>query len=400
MAATTWHPRTQMLPKRWLLTSGEVVQEPALEETASGRKVRIAGTEVTAFSGAVDDLIWQAVQATATAKGAEVWMELDPAKQKQYTAGMLGYDTDSQPKAELGFTCGKDQTIAWWIFKHPIFPIEATVSLVLSGAVGRLYLQPRLVTQSTYCRREPTWHVETNRLGEMIPHQTGTYSHNDDWREFLRDNPPAWEPDKVLGQEHFQTERAGVKELLARVRHLDSLLSIEILDLRDLSTPSLLELKLWDTNVTEGFINDLTDYLDGEPAIALAATHYRAMVSALRQAGLVLGERNEGHFQAALAGGGEALTVEVKSPADEGGDPDPFHSLTLHLITGTIIVNCSNRHEDRDRVAEKWDEAVALASLTGKSDELLAYARRYAETQNEARKARILTERGADNSAA
>ena len=50
---------------------------------------------------------------------------------------------------------------------------------------------------------------------------------------------------------------------------------------------------------------------------------------------------------------------------------------------------------DRNAVAEKWEEAKTMASLTGEEDLLLGYAKAYAQNSIQGRTERILRERTA-----
>jgi hypothetical protein len=59
--------------------------------------------------------------------------------------------------------------------------------------------------------------------------------------------------------------------------------------------------------------------------------------------------------------------------------------LSVHLPTGTFIVECTHGDVDKNVVAEKWEEALTMASLTGEEDTLLAYAREYAKKHNATR---------------
>ena len=247
MAQTTWLPRTSFDRHTWLLANGEVVQEPPLEETASGRKVRIPGTNISAYSKDVDDLLGQAVQAIATQKQTNVWMSLHNHKSSEQAA--LGFDPDAaKPVVHFlqpsdGSRYGQRSTHLWWRFKHPTLPIEAVLTVEASDhgygsdrpqtIQGRLVLPKQLtdgvVAMSAAHVTEITsrWNASTNSINN--------YNTVNGIREFVRDNPPAWdgEASKILDSTRFDSERLAVTALLSRVREADSLAEIQIPDLRD-----------------------------------------------------------------------------------------------------------------------------------------------------------------------
>lgn len=406
--ATTWSPKTRLEPRSWLLTNGEVVQEPALEETPSGRKVRVAGATDSVYASDLDNLLTRAVATIAAQKKTDVWMPLHGAEAQ--IRQKLGYKPSEQKAIlhvvhDAGNRYGK--THVWWRFKHPELPIEVVLTLDASAQysyngtkpqtlAGRLVM-PYLVTQrgveaGAYAEEEVDWSDTQNLLG--------TYDERLALREFTRDNPADWPVGEILGSGHFMNERLMVEALLKRVRKADDLVTIQVPDLRDMSNLGWLTLDLFDTNCNDAFIAELADYLDGTPAVDEALKAYRNMLAALRAAGIVLEDKEDNDFLAALVSGDKALlSVQVQYPAEEGHLRDNEHKLSLHLPSGTFIVECNHRKTNKDEIAEKWEEALTVAQFTGQEDTLLAYAREYSRTQNERRTKAILKERKTGESA-
>lgn len=408
---TTWHPRTTIQPKSWLLTNGEVVTEPPLEETASGRKVRITGTTTSMFSKDVDELIYQGVQSVAKSKGEQVWMALDDKERKQAEVNVYGNSIARGTKPTLhmlkagGSTSGSgQQTTAWWRFRHPSLPIEAVVVLQMSPAysgygrnnntnqdVRTALLMPTTIPSQS--AKVSYIHSVNNDMNEWT-HNLSNADHRLRFQEMLRDNKPNWAGDVRLRQDVIAGDRLAVKAFLDDVQAMEAFEKFDVPDLRDPSKPTWLTLDLQDTNVTGEFIQSLKDYLDGGSVVEEVKKHWDEITRLMRSAGLVLEDKDEASFSTALAGG-EPVTITVQSPPNEAGHMvDHSHSVVLHLPTGTMIVNCAKSDKtNKDEIATKWDEALTMASLTGQEDTLLAYARRFAETANERRTEQIMSER-------
>lgn len=396
MGSTTWHPRTTSQPREWLLTNGEVVHEPALEESGSGLKVRVAGTKLTAYSKDVDDLIVKAVEAIAAQKQTSVWMRTQSSTARARYSEKPKLHVIAEPDNRYA------NTQLYWVFKHPTLPIEATLTIELAAAYHygnngdrpqRLHAWVDGPDTAPNATTNPLW-VQVN-AGDYGGYRDRlrTYEQQTKFREFIRDTPPTPPLTDLLGEQSLKGERQAVEHLLKKVRAADALASIQIPDLRDVDNPAWLDLELFETNVNDKFIADLADYLDGAPSVEEAHGLYEQMLRTLRSVGIVMEDsKSKNDFQAALLSN-EPLTVKVGPVAEVGHGRDHEHDLTMDLRTGTFIVNCSMRVADRNTIAEKWEEAQVLAQFTGKEDELLAYARRYAETEAQRRAEKILKER-------
>jgi hypothetical protein len=395
MGSTTWHPRTNVQPREWLLTNGEVVHEPALEESGSGLKVRVAGTKLTAYSKDVDDLIVKAVEAIAEQKQTSVWMRIQSSANTARNNEKPKLHVVGEPDSRYA------KTQLYWVFKHPTLPIEATLTIELAAAYQygsgdrpqRLHAWVASPDTTPNATTNPSWiHVNDGDYGGYRD-RLKTYEQQTKFREFIRDTPPTPPLTDLLGEQALKGERQAVEHLLKKVRAADALASIQIPDLRDVENLAWLDLELFETNVNDKFITDLADYLDGAPSVEEAHGLYEQMLRTLRSVGIVMDpSKSKNDFQAALLSN-EPLNVTVGPIAEVEHGRDHEHDLTMDLRTGTFIVNCSMRVANRNTIAEKWEEAQVLAQFTGKEDELLAYARRYAETEAQRRAEKILKER-------
>lgn len=409
---TTWHPRTTMQPKSWLLTNGETVSEPALEETATGRKVRIAGTTTSMFTKDLDDLLYKGVQAIATTKGERVWMMLGEDRRDQAKRNIYGNSITEGVKPALhmlkagGSSYGSgQQTTAWWRFRHSSLPVEAYVVIQMSPAhsgygrststnqdVSTALLMPSTIpTQSHAVSYIRSTSSDLSEWARNLPDA----DHRLRFQEMLRDSKPNWSNDVIMRSQVIAGDRLAVKSFLDDAQAMEAFEKFDVPDLRDPNKPTWLTLELQDTNVTGEFIQTLKDYLDGENVVEQVKRHWDEITRLMRSTGLVLDDKDEASFSTALAGGAPVEIAVRSSPNEAGHMVDHEHSVVLHLPTGTMIVNCghSTKSSNKDEVAHKWEEALTLASLTGQDDALLAYARRFAETENERRTAQIMSER-------
>lgn len=409
MAATVWMPMTRMEPKSWLLGNGEVVTEPALEMTGTGRKVRVAGTTTSVFAHELDTLLSRAVKAVAQDKGTHIWLDLTGGVREQIRND--SFDT-AAARAKLHLvhdpTNANAATDLWWRFKDVNTPFEVLLWVRMtnyrhSGVVNGQSISTRLMFPSrTYFGDVATpavYGIADNKFSTAIS-QLG-YINNDlvvQWNQYLRDNPADWagSAENHLGAFNHQHARAGVTALLKIVRDFEDLDEIRVPDLGDPYSPSYRALKLDDTNVNAELLSDLTEYLDGAPTIEQAAELYQQMLETLRSVGITVQGKSPNDFLSALLAGEKAtLNMQVFNLAEEAQRVDHDHKLSVHLPTGAFIVECSHNNGDKNVVAEKWDEARTMASLTGEEDTLLAYARGYAAEHNARRTKEILKERRA-----
>lgn len=404
--ATTWKPITA--PERtWLLANGQTVEYPAMEQTQTGRKVRIAGTNDTRWSEYAtnrDQLAWRWITHHAQRAKTEPWMppfiEGSSASHWNHRNPQLHFMREDANHASPW----RGTTTVWWRFKHPTLPIAATVSVTMTGgnygraseqSISGRFLTPLTQTGQMYTRwaevqdeAMPTWLAPSN--------YTYDTDHLAALGKLLTNEPPGWGLTSTLTNQQLPDVRTATTEFLRRVRVIDDIAQLRIPDLRNPSKPSYLVLELVDSNVTGEFIESLVSFLDAAPKMSAAVEAYKAFTKALRDVGLVLEDLGENELLAALHVGANAITVNAGSPHSATG-LDQEHNVTLRLATGTFVVSCSVRGQkeagNKDTIATKWEEAQAMASITGQEDELLAYARQYALHSEKKRAAATLAAR-------
>lgn len=400
---TTWTPFTRFEPRQWLLANGEIASEPALEQSPSGRKVRIAGTDVSAFSRDMDDLLRGAVDRVAAEKQTDVWMAL--GNSDTAIANTAGFEPNQTLNPQLYPLHARNapETIVWWKFRHATMPIEAILFVrarQIHGWHGEHRIETALVTPNTapMTTMDAEPRIDQNGIFQSLVIDLGPGQAQVTASEFIRDNPPTWNPVTLVGTHSTPVERSAVEILLEKVRRCDDLDSIQIPDLRDGDHPAWLELDLYETNLNSNLMTELTDYLNGSPTMEEALRIYEELRQCLRGIGIVLDDKSEVDFQRGLLGDDpEGVVAQLGAypvgltPQGTIG-PDTDHVLRMHLPTGTFIVQCQHRTSN-DSVIDRWDEARAVASLTGEEDTLLAFARELARKDHEKEARKIIRAR-------
>lgn len=397
--ATQWSTLTRTNPRSWLLSNGEVVTEPTLEETPSGRKVRIAGTTESVYESDLERLLTSAAHRIASDRNSRVFLELTYNKYNETSA--LNWH-QGVPKGQLHLVHSPQDksatTTCWWRFKSSNTPFEVVLTVQLGGGYSRNDPAAMSVTTTLVMPTMRNWnHHDTNTVyvsmcddswTEVVRSQADEYR----WREFVRDNQPGWDTSTLGGNTHNQ--RQAIEAFLKKVRYFESLDTLDVLDVRDPDTPAWMSMELYETNVNDNLISELVEYLDGGPSVEKALEIYQQLVDTLKSIGVHVGPVSSNDFMAALVAGHKgALNMKVTNLAGENFTPDHTHHLSAHLPSGTFVVECEQMSVDQDTVADRWEEAKTIAALTGEEDELLAYAREYAKTASKRRTEQILAER-------
>lgn len=404
--ATQWNPRFEQSQHQWLLTNGEIVKAPAMEETPSGRKVRIIGTSLDGYAKDIDTVMLTGVAKVAESRGAKIWMRFDEDATAVVFAGHLGFDYRNEGAQQLHIL-GRSQengarTVLWWRYVHPDYPLGAIVSLVLR-AEKRSYaplasqqMRSGVSFQVAVAGMPDSiaarYHDGTREIVDILPLD---YNAKETARGYYRTNPLSI--DGLFKTSDTTSERAAVKQLLDHVRTLDDIEEIELPDLRDADAPGVLTFRLDSTNVTGEFIDTLIQYLDSAPTLEQAAHHYEQLLITMRQMGMVLAPKTENDFLSAMLAG-EGMTIVIEAHDETNGGvhtaKDSRHTVSLAMSTGTVVVNCDHR-TNHDDIAHAWAEAKTIASLTGEEDELLGYAKAYNNKVNKERADRIIGLRAA-----
>jgi hypothetical protein len=389
--STTWVPMTRFEPRSWLLANGEVIEEPPLEQTSSGRKIRVTGTTASFYAKDLEDLLGNAAKQVAQEKGTTVFAALTNAEANE----RAHLPAPGPALLHLNQQQRQGTTQAWWKFRHPDMPYSVTILATMrEDRYFAQTVQIYAIYQTPF--QHNGWVVNDARFENAVAMEYALYgvdaNHRNKWLEFYRDNPVDWANATInIPERRYTVSRQAVEVFMGAVRTMEDLDSIEWFDFRDLANPAYMTLELYDSNVSSQFVSELTDYLDGA-AVDKAKALYDQLLESLRSCGVVL-DSTENDFERALNSG--TLTFTAKNLPDKDEAIDHAHSIVVNIATGTMVVECANSSVNKNEIAEAWEEAKTVAALTGQEDELLAYAREYASTSAKRRTKQILKERGA-----
>ena len=386
--ATTWLRKHNLHPRSFLLTNGEVIPEPELEESSTGLKVRLPGDPKTSrYAREIDSVIHKGLGREARERKARYWMPLDLNEAALHRAA--GFKP-AETAARFDPTLARTKSTAWWSFKHATLPIGALLVVEWHNPYGGIsghQVGARLVLQDQMSKNlNPSFFAVTDQEFREV-RNTLDAADRPAFEGFVRDARPEWT--EVLGADAGLMERVAVAELLKKVRAAEELDEIQIPDLRGLDDMNFawLDLRLEDTNVNGQFVADMNEYLSADAGIEKALELYADLISHLRSIGVVIndGPRENQLRQALITGDRGPLTVKIGPTVMDNSEKDvhdPLHQLSVHLPTGTFAVTCKVSASDKNEIAQSWEESVLRAMVTGEKDTLLAYAEAYVRAEN------------------
>lgn len=410
---TDYNPLPRSRKLKWLLTNGRIVEEPDLEQSSEGRRVRARGTTKSVYAKDLDDLIYRSVSQVATSLGETVWMRVvddDPIQELYSVEG--GSKPVTQPHfVESGDSHYGRETELVWDFRHETLPIAARITVQLEETAS--YLRRSNPRQPSQNLRVRVSYPSTNSLdaydrswmethdGKEFPFTT--HGGGDDFPQqrqnfldWLRANQPEW-ASNILGSDSFVNEREAAAGIARKVRQIEELEEITIPDLRDPSEPTWLTLKLHSTSYTRAFTQSLVDFLNGQPIVEQVKTHWEQIVDLLRRVGIVTSALEDSHLHALLKGelGRADVSIDsVAAPNDEGGR-DTHHSIGFDLATGTVTVTCSHRDTRLEDVTTEYEIARMRAEARGELDTFLGYHADFMNINHNKRHDRTVSDRSA-----
>lgn len=395
MSKTLWYPFPRHKPRQWLLGNGEIVTEPTMEQSGSGKKLRIVGTETSAYTKDMNTMILAAVDETAKAKNTYVWQPLHEREERMLSTADVSLQ---QNRGDLYLLRPGDDvrtkgaTRLWWRFTHPEFPSVEAVLVVNAYPAGTGHqVNVTLTMPDTRVTdlMEPSFvKADSENFVADAWYYFTSYGQDHKFRTFGLNNPPEWTR-SLVGSTTWVTDRQVAQELLRLCNLIDSFAEIEVLDARDIDDLKYMTLEPTQSNYNGGFRQSVAEYLAGATGIEQATRIYRELVDAMRSLGITMGPVSENDFQRALLEGEEhALRTEIGPVAGEEGHR---HTLHVHLSTGTFAMTCP--HHNPDVVATEWERVKTIAQLTGEEPALLAFATEYGRSRDDARARKVMRDR-------
>lgn len=402
---TEWYPY-QPEGRTWLLGDGSILAEPPMERSGSNRRARIAGRQDTSVVWAERHVgMLQEVRRRAKRRGTYPWMAQLGNQPQMWAKGCSpdNSNTDLFAVSPLDLRNKSEKpTRVYWTFRHPTLPIEAQVVVTgetihttrhkVDAFLSVPDTRPNRLTAQHHKVEENNFQTYRDSIIDLIDGQAASKF------DRARDVLPDYLTEVDLGSAFFTSERGAVKALLERIRWAESLETIKIPDLRTGKDDSELwvELELVETNMNGQLSADIQEYLTSGPTVDAALDAYTTFQNVLRSLGMVLPKVTENDMMRLLIAGEDAtVTLGLMMPIDSDGELDHQHTLAVHLATGTFSVRCKVNPENTQEIGESWAEAQAIASITGKETELMAYARAFAQTNDERKTKRLVRARKA-----
>lgn len=183
----------------------------------------------------------------------------------------------------------------------------------------------------------------------------------------------------------------------------------------DGSNDMWMRMRLRETNVSQDTIDEMAAYTDSMNGLKRVMEAWKALHQELRSVGVVVSDLKESEILAAIANPDEPVMVKSSVPtwrtarSDDGhgfhrGESSDKRISTSHVLRhdygghqahislgdGRIVISCAKADAEIETgqwVAQEWAEAKAIASITGESDALTAFAAaRLEEATREANK--------------
>lgn len=380
---TEYHPLPRNKRMKWLLSDGRIAEEPALEQSAEGRRVRVMGSTKSVYKKDLEDLVYRSVQAFAQKNGTRAWMRAvdDPVKElHEYSTPVDASDPHFlQPSNKAYYRRSSEVS---WTFRHETLPIAA--KLTIKAVEEHRSDRKQVVTAAiTYPSTNPADAYERVWLDAQNPREFTFSKHDEGTTDFaqakqrffdsLRDYVPDWAKE-ILGRHEYSNEReaaAGVAKLCKRIESFEG---ISIPDLRNPDEPDWIELGLYETTYSPEYLRAIIDFINGQPIAERLAELWQEMVETFQSAGVVVGKLKESDFAAAIQGETERVDVSASHPFDEdGASVDQQHYVGFNLLTGTITVSCKIRDTNPAEIATEYEIARIKAEARGELDAFLNY---------------------------
>lgn len=353
MGGTTWHPinRDQ---RTWILEDGNLLTAPQLEESGSGRRVRLEGRQDTStLSRDMEKLVNHEINRKVYTRKTSILTCVNTAQQER---------EKHAPETQLALGRDKIEPITCvWVFQHASLPLIARITVCMrhrgyGGSTNSYSVSATLtfdaINQNSYHR--PHHHTVSDERCE--PHTT-----------------PMSHLTKFFTSTSYRSEPEALHQLRDMIDTFETWDKVHIPDMR---SPSLqwFTLDFSHTNVEGQLVSDIAAYLDSAPTAKQVAEKYEELRQLLRHLGLNLDERSPQDFQRALAlEKDDILQLRLPATRSTDGGVDESHNVFLHLLTGTVSATCASRHPEE--VADNWKLARFEAEMRDELEAFLAFHR-------------------------
>jgi hypothetical protein len=377
------HPRRRNF---WLLANGSIVQEPKMEQSPAGRRVRIWGHEETVRRDDRDTILYRWIASVARKRETAPVYKLvgdpsssDPEELKQILdrqVGVVDPVEHFQPYSRNG-----DTAVARWLFKHPVLPVYGKVELGMRVKRGTPYVEST-ITFAPMCERDAqgfsSWrHTNsTSWDGAIADHMVPDHLVGDCNRILAANDLP-------MGTESYPNGEAAMAEALRRYRIFDALTELWVPDLSRSKRPQAGEhtgvaserrLVFHSACQPESYLGEMVEFIDSlEPASRLVEL-WGEIAALLQQRGVQFPNTNL-HETLAILHSNPRRPVGLKPYVHQDGDieEDRDHKVTIDLYDGIVHVACTKRTTKTDEDILAYEIAKERAAITGETNLMEAF---------------------------
>lgn len=423
-ASTTWTPAPWLTSQTWLLKDNTVVKTPEMEESSSGRRVRIKGESKSFPKGDVDQLMRDAIEKVARERGTERWVIItdrdtnnawhgaaspDRGRMPDFTASPSLHYTDpnlinnASAHTDIVFEFASEEcpnvTAMVWVYLGKARYGSSYV--IKSGITYRNMFQDHWNDASGYQFWSPGtkgwWDAYTN-----YSHDAGD-DREEDTEAFLSAHVPI--PGIEWVNQEFTSARSTVAAALKLAKELVNVEKISLPVWRDRSMPEAMTYKATGrTTFSNSLYREMLEFVQTKATVERIRHNYEQILRDMRALGMVTEATKERNFfQAVEDGLGHDLvchTIPVRLDDEEPvpGHPesvtDEEHTVSIDFKSGTLVVNC---HKDSSGIVEQWNFARFEAELKGELDSFLGFARQATQKRSKKRLEKIVNSRHTDD---
>lgn len=358
--------------RKWLMTDGSVQEEPLIEQSPSGRRVRVAGT-TRSYPAKLHEAL--AANSLTTVSGHKVFALLDSHESWSRGEALPHYPFVEKDRFEQGTV---EYTSLLRCVEHPELFLGRTLSASFHHGWGHT---PRGSIHLSYWGSKLALHVEHAQGYDPVLSLEDMSDRLNRFRLAGRNDLPkeGW----VTNTSSTRETMAVIYSTLRKWREEEETL-VEIPNLA--TSKGTWRFETISTDVTPDLLDGIAAVIEGAEDIKEAARLYKELRKVLSRSGLFLAHKREGSFARLISGDAEGMPVAIRNN-DEGrsvpeygraGLDDKSHELWVDLLTGDVSIHCGlmdTTNANTTRIAsEAWEEARTIASITGQEQDLMKLA--------------------------
>lgn len=368
--------------RKWLMTDGSIQEEPLIEQSPSGRRVRAVGTKQS-YPAKLHEAM--AANSLTTISGNKVFALLDSHEPWSKGEAKAHYPFVEKGKFEQGMV---EYTSLLRCVEHPELFLGRTLTASFYHGWGAT---PRGSVRLSHWGSKLARDVQHTQDCDPVLHLEDMSDRLNRFSIAGRNDLP--KDGEVTNTSSTRETMAVIYSVLRKWREEEETL-VEIPNLA--TSEGTWRFETISTDVTPDLLDGIAAVIEGAEDIKEAARLYKELRKVLSRSGLFLPLKREGSFARLISGDAEGMPVAIRNN-DEGhsapghnraglgdgsynraGLGDGSHELWVDLLTGDVSIHCGpadTRDVITTRIAsEAWEEARAIASITGQEQDLVNLA--------------------------